>query len=192
MEFLEKGIIFLDRDGVLIKDVDYLSSFEQIEIIDGAVEAVKLFNEAGFYVVVISNQSGVARGYFTLEFVNDSHLLLQNKFRQNNAVINGFYFCPHYIDGAIEEFTKKCNCRKPAVGMIERALRQFPGKLKKSYFIGDKMSDVQTGLNYNIKPVLVKTGYGEQTVIDNRVFLIENNILICENILDAAKKILIN
>ena len=190
MQYYKKGTIFLDRDGVLIKEVDYLSSLTQIEIFDESFEAIKMFNQAGFHVIVISNQSGVARGYFSLEFVNDCHLFIQNKLRLKGAIIDQLYFCPHYADGEIKEFSITCDCRKPGIGLINRARKQFPTNLGNSFIIGDKLIDIQTGIIAGIKPVLVKTGYGEETAHINRVFLIENNVWICDNILEAAKKIL--
>ncbi len=178
--------VFLDRDGVLIEDTHYPDSFSKIIIIPDAVQALRILNEKEFRIIVISNQSGVARGLFPLDFVINTHIMLKNEFARQNAGIDEFYFCPHHPEGTIKEFSIACNCRKPKTGMIERAVKDFPVTLPESYMIGDKLSDLQTGLNAGISPILVKTGYGERTYEKNRSFVKDNDIPVFGTLSEAA------
>lgn len=182
--------VFLDRDGVLIEEVEYLDSLDKIKIIPGAIEAVRLFNEADFKVIVISNQSGVARGYFPIEFVIQTHELLNQRFAVQGARIDQFYFCPHHPQGTVEEFAIECTCRKPGIGMLVRAQKDFQIDLKNSFLIGDKISDIQAAFTAGAIPVLVKTGYGLQTLSQNHTDLKFNQVQIARDILDAAQKIM--
>ncbi|GAB4171190.1 MAG: D-glycero-beta-D-manno-heptose 1,7-bisphosphate 7-phosphatase [Calditrichia bacterium] len=182
--------VFLDRDGVLIEDADYLDSFEKIRIYDFAFDAVRRLNEAGYVVVVVSNQSGIARGYFPLSFVIQTHEMLQQRFLINRARIDRFYFCPHHPEGTVEEFSIECECRKPKPGMILRAKRDFNLDLSRSFLIGDKKSDLETAIPLSVTPMLVRTGYGLQSLREAHDLIHEHKIDVTDNLEKAVEKIL--
>ena len=148
---------FLDRDGTIIEELNFISSPEQVFLIPKSAEAIRELNQRGIKVFVISNQSGIARGYFTendLQKVNE-HLL--QLLKNENAFIDKIYYCPH-IDG------NNCACRKPKPGMLHQAEKEFGIDLKQSFVVGDRFVDVDAGKNVGAKTILVKTGYGEESV----------------------------
>lgn len=180
--------IFLDRDGCLIEEKDYLSCVEDLKIYDFSFEAVKLFKEKGYLIFVLTNQSGVARGYFTEDDVKEIHKEIQRQFREKDLSIDGFYYCPHYKNGKIEKYSIDCDCRKPKIGLIKQVLKDFPDiDLKNSYMIGDKFSDVQMGHNAGCKGILVKTGHGMEELNSSHDNITPERV--CENLLDVARNI---
>lgn len=134
---------FFDRDGVLNHDTGYTHRLEDLQLIDGAAAAVRRFNDAGWWVFVISNQSGVARGYYDETAVRDFNAALQAALSIGGAHVDAFYYCPHHPDGSVAAYTRVCDCRKPAVGMIERAIVDWPVDLQRSILVGDRDTDVQ-------------------------------------------------
>lgn len=147
--------VFLDRDGVVIEEVDYLRRPEQLKLIAGAAAAISRLRRAGFKVVVATNQSGVARGYLTLSALRGIHRLLKRRLAARGAGLDGLYFCPHMPARA---GGKGCSCRKPALGMLRAAARRFSLDLERSYFVGDSTTDVRTSLDAGCRAVLVRTG----------------------------------
>ncbi len=153
-------VIFLDRDGTINKEVNYLYKTDEFEFIDGAIEAIKTFHELGFKVIVITNQAGVARGYYEEKDVQTLHNYLDKVLQEHNTFIDAYYYCPHHPEGTVEKYSGKCNCRKPEIGMIEQAKMDYDIDLITSIIIGDKESDILTGKNAGIgKTVLVKSGH---------------------------------
>ncbi|MBI5624992.1 MAG: HAD family hydrolase [Elusimicrobia bacterium] len=147
--------VFLDRDGVLIEDVDYVRSMRQVHVVPGAPEAVARLNKAGLRVVVVSNQSGVARGYFSLRTLQRINAALKRRLREAGARLDGLYYCPHLPPA---KGRKPCGCRKPGTGLVERARRRWGIDLSRSFFVGDSTTDLQTARNAGCKAVLVRTG----------------------------------
>jgi D,D-heptose 1,7-bisphosphate phosphatase len=135
---LTRPAAFLDRDGVLNRDIGYASSAASIEWVPGAKTLVKRLNDAGFFVFVVTNQAGIARGYYTATDVEALHDWMQNALRKAGAHIDAFYYCPHH-----PEFTGPCTCRKPEPGMITNALSDWPVNQAKSFLIGDKPTDIE-------------------------------------------------
>jgi D-glycero-D-manno-heptose 1,7-bisphosphate phosphatase len=143
--------VFLDRDGVLDIDTGYISKPEEIRWVDGAREAVALLKEQGFLVFVTTNQSGIARGYFTVKDMQALHAWMEKEIEKKGGRIDRFYYCPHHpTKGIIPELTHPCNCRKPRPGMILQAFKDYDIDKKGSFMIGDRMSDVDAGLNAGI------------------------------------------
>ena len=136
------SIVFLDRDGVVNTDIGYLWRREDLSWVPGAPEAIRLFNERGWPVVVITNQSGVARGYYREEDVQSLHLWMNAELNKLGARIDAFYFCPHHPKGAVDEYTRECACRKPQPGMILKAMADWQADPETSFLIGDRESDV--------------------------------------------------
>ena len=144
---------FLDRDGVLNVDRGYTFKPKDLVMIPTAAAAVRLLNDAGFYVFVVSNQSGVARGFFTEAAVNLFNTHIQEILLAESAHIDAFYFCPHHPDGTIKELAIQCRCRKPAPGMLEQAARDWPIDLSASFLIGDKDDDLAAARAFHIRGV---------------------------------------
>lgn len=144
---------FLDRDGVLNVDHGYVHAADRLEWIAGAPEAVRLLNEAGYHVIVITNQSGVARGYYDEAAVRKFHAHMQRELAAYGARIDAFYYCPHLPDGTVKEFAVHCLCRKPGTGMLEQAAREWPIDLGGSFFVGDKDADMEAAAAFNIRGI---------------------------------------
>jgi len=137
--------VFLDRDGTIIEDVGYLSDIGQIRILPGAAKALRLLNDNGFKVVIVTNQAGVARGYFTESMANEINEKLVRLLADRGSVVERIYYCPHHIEGIIAKYKKECNCRKPNPGMIEQAVKELAIDITNSVMIGDKNSDIEAG-----------------------------------------------
>lgn len=141
---------FLDRDGVLNVDHGYAYRPDELEWIDGAPQAVRLLNEAGFIVVIVTNQSGVARGMYNEADIHAFHAHMQEGLRAQGARIDAFYHCPHHPEGTVEAFAVECACRKPGVGMLEQAVRDWPIDLTHSFLIGDRDGDMEAAAAFKI------------------------------------------
>ena len=148
-----KPVAFLDRDGVLNVDHGYVHRPERLEWVAGAPEAVRLLNEAGIPVIVITNQSGVARGYFGETDVQQFHAHVHEQLRARGAHVDAFYYCPHHPQGTVAEFAIACDCRKPKPGMLERAARDFAIDRKRSFLIGDKDDDVAAAAAFGVRGI---------------------------------------
>lgn len=143
-EFMKAA--FFDRDGTLIKDVNYLSSLDQIELIKQAVDFAAVCQAKGYTLFVVTNQSGIARGYFSAQFVEQTHAVLYHQLRQQDVEIKKFYYCPHHPrDAVIPELLIDCNCRKPGTGMLLKAAQEYGIDLQASLMFGDKQLDVDAG-----------------------------------------------
>jgi D-glycero-D-manno-heptose 1,7-bisphosphate phosphatase len=144
---------FLDRDGVLNVDHGYAHRPEQLEWTSGAPEAVRLLNDAGYYVLVVTNQSGIARGYYDDASVKSFHAHMQDDLSAHGAHIDAFYYCPHHPEGIIKSLAIHCRCRKPGPGMLEQAAREWPIDLAASFLIGDKSDDIAAAAAFNIHAI---------------------------------------
>jgi len=161
---MKRRAVFLDRDGTLNKDVGYPNSFEAIEIYSYSYEAVRKINDAGFLAVVVTNQSGIGRGLIQEKKLRDIHQRILDLFIKNSARLDGVYYCPHYIDSVNPEYRKDCACRKPNPGMALKAAEDLNIQLEGSYMVGDKAEDIEFGLNFDAKPVLLLTGHGQKAL----------------------------
>jgi len=144
---------FLDRDGVLNIDHGYAHRPDQIEWIEGAAEAVRILNEAEYYVLVVTNQSGVARGLYDEAAVRSLHAHMQNVLSAQGARIDAFYYCPHHPEGTIKSLAVQCRCRKPGPGMLEQAAREWPIDTGASFLIGDRDNDIAAAAAFNIRGI---------------------------------------
>lgn len=158
----KRPVIFLDRDGTINEEVNYLHRPEDLKLLPGAAEAISRFNQAGFWVIVITNQAGIGRGYYTEKDLEILNQYLNQVLAEKNAHIDGFYFCPHHPEHGIGEYKKTCDCRKPGIGMFLQAERDFAMEKSHSYMIGDKLIDTQAGHNFGVSSILVGTGYGKE------------------------------
>jgi len=163
--------IFLDRDGVINKEVSHLSDPKNLEFIEGSIEALKILKQKSFILIVITNQAGIARGLFTEETLMAIHDKMKNILNKNSIQLDDIYYCPHH-----PEFTGSCDCRKPNPGMILKAQSKHNIDLTNSFMIGDTLNDIQTGITAKCKTVLVLTGYGMEeqkkigTIVPDMIF----------------------
>ena len=152
--------VFLDRDGTINEDVGHLDRLERLTLFPASIDAVRLLNQAGWPVVVVTNQGGVAAGLVDETFVHEVHDLLRRRFADGGATIERFYHCPHDPHAVVEAYRQDCDCRKPAPGMIEQAAADLDLDPTRSYVIGDKWSDVALARRVGATGILVRTGYG--------------------------------
>ena len=156
--------LFLDRDGTINEEVDYLSSPHQVRLIPRAAQAIREANTLGITVIIVSNQSGIARGIFTEHDLKEVNTTLHDMLEREHAHIDAHYYCPHLPEGTISPYNIDCGCRKLNTGMLERAQKEFNIDLAKSFVIGDKISDIQTGNNAESQSILILTGHGKDQV----------------------------
>lgn len=152
--------VFIDRDGTINVDVDFLSSPSQLQLIPRSAEAIHELNEMNIPVIVITNQSGIARGVITEQALHSVHKKMDELLLQHNAKIQAYFYCPHHPSEGIAPFVKDCDCRKPKAGMLFDAQKKFGFDLQRSFVVGDKCIDVQTGKSVGATSIQVSTGYG--------------------------------
>ncbi len=145
-----KPAAFIDRDGTLVEEVNFLCRVEDLSVFSFTAAAVNMLKDSGFLVIVVTNQSGIGRKIYDEAAMHSIHDEMQ---KQLGNTIDAFYFCPHLPDDG-------CSCRKPNLGMLESACREFEIDLSRSWMIGDKKIDAETGFNAGIRTALVRTGYG--------------------------------
>jgi D-glycero-D-manno-heptose 1,7-bisphosphate phosphatase len=173
------GAVFLDRDGTICVLVDYMDDPAQVELIPGSAKAIKLFNELGLKVIVITNQSALARGFFTEQVLDAIHERMNRTLEKEGAHIDAIYFCPHHPDD-------KCGCRKPAPGLVIRSAKDNGIDLEHSFMVGDKMDDVEAGKASGCKGILVLTGYGSgELALRDKWHAVPDHI--ADNLLGAAE-----
>ena len=151
---------FLDRDGTLIEEVGYLDRPERVELFPWTVDAIAALNRAGLRVIIVSNQSGVARGFFDEAVVDQVHARIAELLQAGGATIDAYYYCPHHPEGKIAAYARRCDCRKPATGLVERAVREFGVDPARSFVVGDRWLDVALARATAARGILVRTGYG--------------------------------
>lgn len=152
--------VFLDRDGTLIEDVGYLDRVARVAIYPWTIDALRVLRREGFRLVVVTNQSGVARGRFPESLVVDVHRHLDEAFARGGVSIDGYYYCPHHTASRLDQYRADCNCRKPRPGMVEQATRELDLDVPRSYVIGDSWSDVGLANAVGARGILVRTGAG--------------------------------
>ncbi|HID97581.1 MAG TPA: HAD family hydrolase [Thermodesulfobacteriaceae bacterium] len=155
--------VFIDRDGTINEEVHYLSSLEDLSFIQGAKQGIKLLNSSGYRVIVITNQSGVARGLFPESFIDEVHDEIRKRLASQGARVDALYYCPHHPSEGSGPYRRECRCRKPLPGMIEQAVLDFHIDIEESFLIGDGLVDLRLALNTGLRPVLVRTGHGTDT-----------------------------
>jgi D-glycero-D-manno-heptose 1,7-bisphosphate phosphatase len=163
--------VFLDRDGTMVHDVGYLSRLEDLQWFPWTIEAVRLLHRAGFLLCVTTNQSGIALGFCTDAFVRRVHDEMSAAIDAAGGKIDGWFYCPHHPQAAIDALRVECDCRKPRPGMIRQAQTLFDIDLSRSFVIGDKLADVGLAEAVGARGILVRTGYGESELVrhDGRI-----------------------
>jgi D-glycero-D-manno-heptose 1,7-bisphosphate phosphatase len=178
--------VFFDRDGTLLVEVGYLNHASLVVPYRFTVEALRIARESGFLLIVVTNQSGIARGYITEEDLGEIHRKMRDTFEAAGVTLDAVYYCPHHAQGKVAAYRQRCGCRKPAPGMGLEAAGRFGIDLAGSYMVGDKETDVVFGRNLGVTPCLVRTGYGrcEETSLTATS---PDDLHVFDNVLAAAE-----
>jgi D-glycero-D-manno-heptose 1,7-bisphosphate phosphatase len=152
--------VFLDRDGTMIEDIGYLASVDRLALFPWTIDAVRALNRAGLAVIVVTNQSGIARGFLTESAVEEIHREMTGRLEAGGARVEAYYYCPHHPDGTVEPYRRRCDCRKPARGLVERAASDLDLDPARSFVVGDKWVDIGLARGIGARGILVRTGTG--------------------------------
>lgn len=182
---MKKKAVFIDRDGTINADVGYPSSYSVIDIYPFSFAAVKKIKQAGLLAVIITNQSGIGRGFIKEENLHDIHNKLKAEFQRNDVSFDAIYYCPHYVFSKTAKYRKECSCRKPNPGMGRLAAEELQIDTSLSYMVGDKVEDILFGININATVILVLTGYGQESLKKLEAKGIQP-AYVAKNLLDAA------
>ena len=180
---------FVDRDGTLNEDVGYVSTPDELKLFPWAAQSLRLINEAGFKAIVITNQSGIARGLYDERALAAINSRLIEELAAKGARVDGIYFCPHHPNFGVAPYRANCICRKPQTGLLDAAAHEQNIALSSSFVIGDKASDINLAKNAGARSALVLTGYGRETLAHAKRWPCEPDF-VAENLLDAVKQIL--
>ncbi|NPV52075.1 MAG: D-glycero-beta-D-manno-heptose 1,7-bisphosphate 7-phosphatase [Firmicutes bacterium] len=182
--------VFLDRDGTINVEANYLRNPDDLQLLPGVADGIKLLKDGGFMVIVITNQSAVARGFCSEKTLEDINWKLQSKLMELDACIDRIYYCPHHPTVGPPEYQKNCSCRKPKPGMLIRASTECDIDLSASYLVGDKLIDIEAGRNAGCRSILVLTGYGKEEMARLDASKEVRPDYIAQSLLQAAKWIL--
>jgi len=177
---------FFDRDGVIIEEENYLSSPDKVRLCSGVPEAIKLLRNNGYMIIVVSNQSGIARGFFSENDLQKVEHRLNELLREHDVFVDKYYYCFHHPKGTVKKYAVECKCRKPEPGMLLQAAEEYDLNLKQCFMIGDKISDVEAGLRAGCSSAaLVRTGHGSEQKMEYI-----DHVFDTPDILSAVKKLL--
>jgi D-glycero-D-manno-heptose 1,7-bisphosphate phosphatase len=182
--------VFIDRDGTINEQRGYINHISRFALLPGVGKAISLLNMNDHIVVVTSNQSGVARGYFPIQLVKDIHDVMVLELKKYKAYVDRIYFCPHHPDGIVPEYSRQCSCRKPNIGLIKQAQDELDIDMETSYVIGDRLVDIEFSHNANLPGILVLTGYGKGEVQYSMPHKGITPAYVAENLLRAVQWIL--
>ncbi len=152
--------VFLDRDGTINEQMGYINHISRFVLLPGVIQAIRRLNSLQVPVVVVTNQSGLARGYFPESLLQTVHEEMRRQLQAEGAHVDGIYVCPHHPEARQERFRQNCTCRKPKTGLLEQAAAELKLDLSRSYMVGDRWSDLRCGAAAGTATVLVRTGYG--------------------------------
>lgn len=185
-----RPVVFLDRDGTLNVERGYIENLNDLKLLPDAALAVARLNDAGVAVIVITNQSGPARGLYPESHVQDLHRNLEGQLARENALLDAIYYCPHHVKGVVEQYSFACDCRKPKTGMIDRAYSEFPQlDRKRGYMVGDLITDIELAHNAGLKSILLRSGHGEEMIARRQSWTVEP-FRIADDVLVAVNWIL--
>ena len=187
---MTRAAIFLDRDGTICEEVGYVNHLSRSRLLPNSLEAIGLINQAGLLAVVTTNQSGVARGYFSQDLVESVHAKLQASVTGAGARLDAIYYCPHHPTEGTPPWRAVCECRKPEPGMILRATREHGIDLSRSFVVGDSVADIEAGASAGVPGILVKTGHGRGLLEHQRHRFKTEPVHTADDLLEAVRFIL--
>jgi D-glycero-D-manno-heptose 1,7-bisphosphate phosphatase len=186
---MKRRAVFIDRDGTISEEVGYINHVSRFRLFPYAPAAIKRLNENGWLAIVITNQAGVARGYFSEDTIQAVHDAMTNELKSNGAQLDAVYYCAHHPSVGEPPYRFDCDCRKPKPGLILRAAKNFDIDLKKSWMVGDRYSDVELARNAGVKSMFVLSGYGRGEWEHQRASWTEQPDLVAEDLLEAVRLI---
>jgi histidinol-phosphate phosphatase family protein len=187
----KRRAVFLDRDGVIIRQVELLTEISKVKILPGAPQAIRALNKLGFLILVVSNQPVIARGLITPRGIERMNEVIAKRLLRLGARINAFYFCPHHPKATLKKYRMRCGCRKPGAGMIRRGMRDYNVGRKGSFMAGDGMMDIVAGKRAGLKTILVKTGPGHKRIdamYDEKPDFVAKNLVVAVRIIKQNAK----
>ena len=182
--------VFIDRDGTISEEVGYVNHPSRFRLLPHSAEAVRMLNEAGWLAILVTNQAGVARGYFSEEMVEQVHGRLLTELKQEGARLDAIYYCAHHPTVGEPPYRLDCDCRKPRPGLIHRAVSELDIDLTQSWMVGDRFGDVELARNANVHSAFVLTGYGRGEWEHQRSSWTMKPEIVAENLLEAVKGII--
>ncbi len=186
----KRRAVFIDRDGTISEEVGYINHVTRYRVFPFAAEAVRVLHEAGWLAILVTNQAGVARGYFKEELVGEVHGLLARELEREGARLDAVYYCPHHPSVGEPPYRQDCDCRKPRPGLIHRAASEFGLDLSACWMVGDRYGDTELARNAGVRSALVLTGYGRGELEHQSRGWEHRPDLVAENLLEAAKEII--
>lgn len=187
---MKRPAVFIDRDGTINEQMGYINHLSRFHLLPGVSDAIRLLNKNDFLAIIITNQSGVARGYFPIELLHEVHSHMIETLRRDGANIDAVFFCPHYPGGKVPEYSRECNCRKPRTGLIDQASDSFDIDMSRSYLVGDHTTDLELAHRCSLKGIMVRTGYGTGEISYILQQIPIKPCYIAEDLLDAVKWII--
>ena len=185
-----KRAVFIDRDGTISEEVGYINHVSRFRLFPYAASAIKQLNDSGWLAIVVTNQAGVARGYFSEETIHTVHAMMTKGLETDGARLDAVYYCAHHPSVGEPPYRLNCDCRKPKPGLIARAALDFAIDLEKSWMVGDRYSDVELARNAGVKSMLVMSGYGRGEWEHQRTAWTKQPDFIAENLLEAVRHII--
>jgi len=186
---MKQRAVFIDRDGTISEEVGYINHVSRFRLFPYAASAIKHLNENGWLAIVITNQAGVARGYFSEETIQTVHAAMTKELESSGARLDAIYYCAHHPSVGEPPYRLDCDCRKPKPGLISRAAKDFDIDLEESWMVGDRYSDVELARNAGVKSMLVMSGYGRGEWEHQSASWNEQPDLVAEDLLEAARHI---
>ena len=186
---MKRRAVFMDRDGTISEEVGYVNHPSRYRVFPYSAEAVRLLNEAGWLAILVTNQAGVARGYFTEDVIGAVHTVLSGELEKAGARLDAIYYCAHHPTVGEGLYRVDCDCRKPKPGLIERAVAEFDIDAARSWMIGDRYSDVELARNAHVRAGFVLSGYGRGEWEYQRAAWKHEPDMVAEDLLEAVKKI---
>lgn len=186
----ERRAVFIDRDGTISEEVGYVNHPSRYRVFPFAAEAVRLLNDAGWLAILVTNQAGVARGYFAEDLIGEVHRLLEDELRRGGARLDAVYYCPHHPSVGEPPYRFDCDCRKPRPGLIRRAAQDFDIDIGRSWMVGDRSGDTELARNAGLRAAFVLSGYGRGEWEYQRAAWRHQPDLVAENLLEAVREII--
>ena len=187
---MKRRAVFIDRDGTISEEVGYVNHPTRYRVFPYAAAAVRLLNEAGVLAVLVTNQAGVARGYFAEELIETVHNLLRQELERDGARLDAIYYCPHHPSVGAPPYRLDCDCRKPRPGLLRRAARDLDLDMAASWMIGDRYGDVELARNAGVRAAFVLSGYGRGEWEYQRAAWQHEPDLIADDLLAAVQEII--